>query len=216
LESVICEDLGTLTTPVQHVLKRLNLSGIRVTQFSDPNNANDIFHGCNVAAHYWITPGSHDNEPLMRWAKTLVKSGQEGEPGKLGDVRQHAHWLAEELIREPEKKESFQHALSTDALALLEAKMAELFASPAQQVQLFFADLFGLEDVYNRPGTSGQHNWRLRVPKDFAETYFKGLKKGKALNLPAVMKMALEAQENADPQLLSELQQMAERLRAKS
>ena len=211
LENVICEDLGTLTTPVQHVLKRLNLSGIRVTQFSDPGNPNDIFHGNNVAAHYWITPGSHDNEPLLRWAKKLVKAGKEEGSDA---VRQHAHWLTEELIKDPAQKDAFREKLSNDALALLEAKLAELFASPAGQVQLFFADLFGLEEVYNRPGTSGASNWRLRIPKDFVAAYFKGLRKGRALNLPAVMKLALEARDNADPQLMADLQQMAERLRS--
>lgn len=210
LASVICEDLGTLTTPVQHVLRRLNLSGIRVTQFSDPRNPSDIFHGRNVAERYWITPGSHDNEPLICWAKKLVKAKQKESEA---DVWQHAGWLTEELIRDPEKKEAFRNALGTDPLALLEAKLAELFTSPARQVQLFFADLFGLEEVYNRPGTSGPYNWRLRIPRNFADAYFAGVKKRRALNLPAVFKMALESRENADPQLLSDLQVLADRLR---
>lgn len=217
LASVICEDLGTLTTPVQHVLKRLNLSGIRVTQFSDPLNAEDIFHGCNVAERYWITPGSHDNEPLLRWAKSLVKASQQEDaaPETKEKIWQHANWLTEELIRDPEKKDNFRQEIGSNAKALVEAKLAELFASPAQQVQLFFADLFGMEEVYNRPGTTAGHNWRLRIPKDFEMAYFKGLQNHRALNLPAVMKIALETQENPDAQLLADLQRLAERLRQK-
>lgn len=212
VDSVICEDLGTLTTPVQHVLKRLQLSGIRVTQFSDPCNPNDIFHGCNVAARYWITPGSHDNEPLLRWSKTLVKNFQK-EGSEV--VWQHAGWLAQELIPNPDQRETFKQAIGQDALALLEAKLAELFASSAEQVQLFFADLFGMEEVYNRPGTTGGSNWALRIPKDYVAAYFKNIKKGRAFNVPAVFKMALEARSCQDGALLNDLQQLAERLRQK-
>ena len=71
--------------------------------------------------------------------------------------------------------------------------MVELFASKAENVQVFFTDLLGLMDVYNRPGTAGDKNWSLRMPNDFEEFYCSQLSKGKGLNLPLVLKLAIQA-----------------------
>lgn len=51
----------------------------------------------------------------------------------------------------------------------------------------------GLYDVYNRPGTSGDQNWSLRIPDNYEEVYINNLKEGKALNLPLILKLAIEA-----------------------
>ena len=34
---------------------------------------------------------------------------------------------------------------------------------------MFFTDYFQIEDVYNRPGTSGDENWSLRLPNNYME-----------------------------------------------
>ena len=51
----------------------------------------------------------------------------------------------------------------------------------------------GLHDVYNRPGTLGDQNWSLRIPDNYEEVYCNNLKEGKALNLPLILKLAIEA-----------------------
>ena len=45
-------------------------------------------------------------------------------------------------------------------------KLTEIFASKARNVQIFFTDFFQINDVYNRPGTSGDQNWSLRLPNN--------------------------------------------------
>ena len=46
--------------------------------------------------------------------------------------------------------------------------LRELFLGPARNVQIFWADLFGVREIYNRPGVVGPENWCLRVPERFA------------------------------------------------
>nr|MDA8413800.1 hypothetical protein [Desulfobacteraceae bacterium] len=71
-----------------------------------------------------------------------------------------------------------------------------------RHVMLFFADLFGLEDTYNAPGTQTEDNWTLRVPQDFGRCYEEGRRRGEALNLHAVLALALRARADIDCQEL--------------
>ena len=75
---------------------------------------------------------------------------------------------------------------------LAKAKFVELFAANSQNIQIFFSDLFGIEDVYNKPGTSGDKNWSLRLPNNFEWFYFNQLARGKALNLAEILAYALK------------------------
>jgi hypothetical protein len=58
---------------------------------------------------------------------------------------------------------------------------------------IFFADLLGMEEIYNRPGVIHPDNWRLRVPPDFAQTYPVSAARGEALNIPSILALALRA-----------------------
>jgi 4-alpha-glucanotransferase len=206
LDSIICEDLGTLTNPVVAVMEKRGLSGIRVTQFVNPKDPSHLYRGKNVASRHWITPGTHDNIPILAWAKQLINSAS---PDKWA----HAHYLTEDLLRDPGRANAFRWDLANNPLALVSAKFAELFASPARQAQVFFADLFGLEDVYNRPGTAGEENWSLRIPKAFRKAYFDAVKDGRALNLPEALAQAMEAKGVQNPQLAKDLARYADVLK---
>lgn len=60
-----------------------------------------------------------------------------------------------------------------------------MFASQAENIQIFFTDYFNVYDVYNRPGTSGDANWSLRLPDNYKELY--------AINLANILKLAIIA-----------------------
>lgn len=178
LSNIICEDLGTLTNPVKAVLEERGLSGIRVTQFADPNDKTHMYQGRNVASKQWIVGGTHDNNTLAGWTEDVMKDGS---------VKDHARYLADDLRITNVKK------LTEDPHAFMTAKLAELFASPAQNVQIFFTDLFGIKERYNTPATDASKNWRLRVPNNYDDVYHKNLENDKGLNLPEVLKVALDA-----------------------
>jgi 4-alpha-glucanotransferase len=186
-DAIICEDLGTLTTPVKLVLEKLGLSGVRVTQFVDPAKPDHMYRGKNVAPNQWVMVGTHDNESLSGWADGLFSKNQ---------VEPHARILAEDLLPQPDQagqRDGLLNQLKSDPKAFVRAKFAELFASPAKHIQVFFTDFFGMKETYNRPGTAGDGNWSLRVPNQFEDYYYGKLQANEALNLPEVLLMAMKA-----------------------
>lgn len=183
-DAIVCEDLGTVTTPVEAVMKEYDLQGMRLTQFVVPEKPDHPYRCCNIEARSWAMVGTHDNEPIAMWAEAQLNTHE----GYL-----HAKNLAEDLFPEETDKDSIITKLTSDFEFLTQTKLVELFASDAQNIQLFFTDYFGINEVYNRPGTSGDENWSLRIPNDFEEVFCKNLKSRKALNLPLTLMLAIKA-----------------------
>ena len=185
-DSIVCEDLGTLTFPVESVMKEYSLLGMRLTQFVKHDKPEHPYRCCNIIPHCWAMVGTHDNEPISLWADSMINTHE----GYLNVLN-----LVEDMYPELDGKEKddFIVKLTTDAKALMNVKLAEIFTSKAENIQVFFTDLFGLKQTYNTPGTSGDQNWSLRLPDDFEDLYFRNSKDGLALNLPLILKMAIEA-----------------------
>lgn len=158
--SIVCEDLGTLTNPVDAVMKEYKLQGMRLTQFVKPEKPEHPYRCRNIEENVWAMVGTHDNEPISFWAKSMVET----EEGYL-----HVKNLVEDMFAEAENKDELIWNLTHDADYLRKVKLAEIFASKAKNIQIFFTDFFGIDDVYNKPGTSGDENWSLRLPNDFAQ-----------------------------------------------
>ena len=184
--SIVCEDLGTLTYPVVNVMKEYDLQGMKLIQFVVPENPEHPYRCKNITPRSWAMVGTHDNEPIAMWADQTVNT----EAGYLNGKN-----LAEDLWIDAndEEKEQIAVRISKDAPFLTQTKFVELFACKAENIQIFFTDFLGLYDVYNRPGTSGDQNWSLRIPDNYEEIYCENLKSGKALNLPLILKLAIEA-----------------------
>lgn len=186
-DAIVCEDLGTLTFPVESVMKEYALQGMRLTQFVKYEKPEHPYRCCNICPNSWAMVGTHDNEPISMWADEMVNTHE----GYL-----HVLNLIQDMYPELEGKEKDDLIvkLTTDAKALMNVKLAEIFASKAENIQVFFTDFFGLKQTYNTPGTSGDKNWSLRVPDNFEEVYCANSKsEGLALNLPLILKMAIEA-----------------------
>jgi len=185
-DSIVCEDLGTLTYPVVSVMKKYDLQGMKLIQFVVPEKPEHPYRCKNINERSWAMVGTHDNEPIAMWANATVNT----EAGYLNGKN-----LAEDLYPDAtdEEKEQIAVRISKDAPFLTQTKLVELFACKAQNIQIFFTDFLGLYDVYNRPGTSGDKNWSLRIPNNYEEVYENNLREGKALNLPLILKLAIEA-----------------------
>jgi len=80
---------------------------------------------------------------------------------------------------------------------LASAMLAELLVSRAENVSIFFADLFGLTERFNVPGLVDAHNWTLRLPPDFEALHASQLGNERALDLPLAIELALAAQEDS-------------------
>jgi hypothetical protein len=73
------------------------------------------------------------------------------------------------------------------------AMLGELFLSAAENVSIFFADLFGYVERYNVPGVVSEDNWRIRLPADFERLYADRLARGEALDVREALALALDA-----------------------
>lgn len=178
-DSIVCEDLGTLTNPVAAVMKEYELLGMKLTQFTVPTEDDDPYRCKNITKKCWAMIGTHDNQPVSLWAKSLVHTHE----GYL-----HVKNLVEDLFKEAPNKDEIIVKMTNDENFLKETKLVELFACQAENIQIFFTDFFGMNQTYNTPGTSGDKNWSLRLPNNFAQM--------ETINLPLLLKKAIIARGN--------------------
>lgn len=175
-DSIVCEDLGTLTNPVAAVMKEYELLGMKLTQFTVPTEDDDPYRCKNITKKCWAMIGTHDNQPVSLWAKSLVHTHE----GYL-----HVKNLVEDLFKEAPNKDEIIVKMTNDENFLKETKLVELFACQAENIQIFFTDFFGMNQTYNTPGTSGDKNWSLRLPNNFAQM--------ETINLLLLLKKAIIA-----------------------
>jgi 4-alpha-glucanotransferase len=183
-DAIVAEDLGTLTYPVEKVMEKYDLQGMKLVQFVVPEEEDHPYRCKNITERSWAMVGTHDNEPIRMWANSIVNTQK---------VDDHVKNLMEDLFSTFDEKEKIQHKLYTDGQFLAFAKLVEIFASSAQNIQVFFTDFFGICEVYNTPGTSGDPNWTLRLSENFEELYEENLQSGNALNLPLALIYAINA-----------------------
>lgn len=194
-DSIVCEDLGTLTNPVAAVMKEYELQGMKLTQFTVPTEPEDPYRCKNITPKSWAMVGTHDNQPVTLWAKKLVHTHE----GYL-----HVKNLVEDLFAEAANQDEIIVKMTNDEKFLKETKLVELFACKAENIQIFFTDFFNMDETYNTPGTSGDKNWSLRLPDNFESM--------QTINLPLLLKKAIIARgkvfTEANKQLIEELDEI--------
>jgi 4-alpha-glucanotransferase len=184
-DAIVAEDLGTLTYPVVQVMEKYALQGMKLVPFVVTEEADHPYRCKNITPNSWTMCGTHDNEPIKVWAGPIVNTPE---------VEGHVSNLMEDIFEGRfENTDDIRHKLNTDACFLGFAKLVEIFASKSQNLQIFFTDFFGIDEVYNRPGTSGDPNWTLRLPNNFEELYCQKLNSNEAPNLATVLFYAIKA-----------------------
>jgi 4-alpha-glucanotransferase len=196
---LLCEVLSTYPYPIRRVIERHGLGRFRVTQKADFRDPGDVYRSENAAPADWVMVGNHDTPPIWRVAERWQAEGQ---------LRDRAAYLAARLCPDPGRRDALAARLASDPAALVQAQFADLFVCPAENVLVFFADLLGLREIYNVPGVVNEDNWSLRVPPDYAQDYRRKLAAGAALNLPAVLALALRAR-GAGGEILAGLDELA-------
>jgi 4-alpha-glucanotransferase len=203
-DPVLGEVLSTMPFPLRQVFERHGLGRFRVTQKANLRDPKDVYRAENAAPADWVMLGNHDTPPIWRVIARWREHGQ---------VEERAAYLAWRLEPRVDRREAFAAGLKAREGAMAEAMLADAFACPARNVQLFFADLFGLDEVFNTPGTVSPANWRLRVPSDYALVYPFDRKARRALNLPGALALALrakgEAMVSAQSELIARLEALA-------
>ena len=204
--ALACEVLSTCPLPLGRVLARHGLGRFRVTQKADLHDPQDVYRSENAAPADWVMIGTHDTPPIWELATTWERNGTLGE---------HAAYLAWRLAPAAER-EGLERRLAASPALLVQAQLADLLASPARHVMVFFSDAFGLRERYNEPGAITDRNWTLRLAPDHRERYRRLLAHDGALNLPLALALALRARgDGGDDRrtLLARLDAEAERWR---
>lgn len=175
-KEAVWENLGDDSEAFNNIYyNELNIPGISQLAWERAENIHNSYN--------WSLIGSHDNEPAINmtewnnqaWDKDYLAGFLNADP-------QHA--CRKQKVR----------SLLEDNHNLLRAKFAELFRS-TKNIQISFADFFGIKKVYNNAGTENENNWKLRLNNDFEDTYYKSLedKNSDALNMPETLKTAIIA-----------------------
>ena len=189
---LVCEVLSTMPYPLQRVLQRHGLGRFRVTQKADLRRRDNVYRSENAAPEDWLMVGNHDTKPLWLRIDEWMESGE---------IHERAAYLAERLIPEPRRRTGFVEELVEDPGLLAQAQFADLLAASARNIMIFFTDLFGIAEVYNRPGVISENNWCLRLSRDYRRQYLERLTRRHALNLPRALFLALRARGTSDADL---------------
>jgi hypothetical protein len=171
-----CEVLSTMPLPLGRVLARHGLGRWRVAQKADLDDPADVYRAENAAPADWVMLGNHDTRPIFDLVRGL----------SAGDRERWARHLARRLALADAGSLAEPGRLAT-------AMLGELFLSAAENVSIFFADLFGYEERYNLPGVVSEDNWRLRLPADFERLHAGRLARGAALDVREALALALDA-----------------------
>ena len=202
--AIVAEDLGTLTNPVVKVMEKYELAGMKLVQFVIATEPDHPYRCRNIVPNSWAMTGTHDNRPIRLWAKDMINTEAD---------TPHVNNLMADLYSEFDGQDMIRHKLYTDDKFLAFSKLVEVFASRAENIQIFFTDFFGLQETYNVPGTSGDKNWSLRIPDNFEEVYYNNLQNFEALNLPLALSYAIKARgrefANQNKELLEKLESLA-------
>jgi len=179
-----CEVLSTLPLPLKQVMERFGLGRFRVLQKADPHNPTDVYRSDRAEPIEWIMLGNHDTPPIWQLAVQWVRDGSA--PDRAED-------LGQRLVPATKDRERWVTEHAEHPGALVHALFADLLINRARSIMVFFADLLGLEEQYNSPGTVQDANWSLRVPADYERAYLLWLGDNRALNIPYALSIALRA-----------------------
>lgn len=185
---VVCEDLGSSTIPLQLVMEKFKLTGMRHSAYADPNDPNNKYREGNPTAQgHYLLVGTHDDSPYIDHVKN---------PNYLREA--NANYISSELgiDRAPLMDVKNPHTM-------MRAKIARLISADnnpqtPNNVILNWLDLFGKTQRYNTPGLNdAKANWTLRVTssdKDFEQEYYdKTLVNQEGINMPKAYAVAMKA-----------------------
>ncbi len=181
--NVVCEVLSTLPFPVDCVLKRYGLGRFRVAQKIRIDDPSDVYRIETARPEDWVTLGTHDTAGIWQLAAEWCAGA---------DTAGWGRYLAAQLVPES-RRSSFSAECSASPGNLVHALFTALLASRSRNVLVFFPDLFGMTERYNRPGEVNDENWMLRIPDNFGKLYEERCARGEALDIRRCFKTALQA-----------------------
>ncbi|MGI8601664.1 MAG: 4-alpha-glucanotransferase [Verrucomicrobiales bacterium] len=155
--AIVGEDLGVVPDYVRPNLLDHAIPGFKIPQWEEGENGagprGADFPECSLATY-----ATHDLPPLRTIWKTLraESAGGGDSPSERGRIE------FERLVCFAELE--FGAAAPPYSDSLKWKLLSALFRSRSRLAAVQITDLFGLDDRFNTPGTSGGENWRVRLP----------------------------------------------------
>jgi 4-alpha-glucanotransferase len=191
---LICEVLSTQPHPMGEVLRRHGLGRFRVTQKANLDDPRDVYRTENAKPADWVMVGTHDTPTIWDCVGSWRRDGS---------LTAQACHLARRLTPEGRDPTELEASLAASPQRVAQGKLAELFACEAESAMVFFADLIGETRRYNTPGTVGDHNWTLRLPRRWLDDYRDAVEVGAAMSVPGALALALRARGGDDREALA-------------
>ena len=191
-KDVVFEDLGAQSQTFQEVFYGGKVDG---KVYEDEKMQGIMYSKGNkmegIKGPRYSFLSTHDNEPTA----TLLEEGS----WIYGNEGWNPMYLAGYLMppynkENAEKSAEFCKNIEENPRTRLKAKYAELFRG-TPNIQVSFADLFGIDKTYNVGGKSNKDNWKLKLNSDYEDTYHKSLETEEepAMNMPELLEIAVNS-----------------------
>ena len=190
IEKVVWDNLGNQTDTFRNIYSNeLHIPGITQLHWS---------RGEGAPRSNWLLMGSYDEPSAISYVKDINVRNRFDSDNSAWHVDYLSGFLNPDPARTREKLR-MKDKLLRDPQERVKAKFAELFLT-GKQVQIPFSDFFGIEERYNLKGQKSAANWKLRLSKDYRKAYYKNLSSEHptAINMPEVLKMAVQAKADHD------------------
>ncbi|HYC00533.1 MAG TPA: 4-alpha-glucanotransferase [Candidatus Limnocylindrales bacterium] len=183
-DNVAAEVLSTCPRPLREVLARHGLGRFVVTQKADLTDPADVYRTDRTARADWVMLGNHDTTPIFAVVQAWHRNGS---------AAARAAYLASRLEPAPEAREALARRLVESPSEMAQASLADLFLADAENVLVYWTDLFGELEPFNRAGIVHPDNWTLRLPSHYRSVYAARVRERRALDVRAAVATALRA-----------------------
>ena len=190
-KDVVWEDLGSQSTTFQNVF----YNGMFEGKVYEDEKLNGIMYSKGskmegIQGPRYSFMATHDNEPSAQLLQqSWIYSNEGWNPLYL------AGYLVPPYNEEQARKsEQFCRDIEQNQETRLKAKYAELFRG-TPNIQISFADFFGIDKTYNQGGQENNENWKLRINPDYEQTYHKSIITGEepVMNMPELLSIAVNS-----------------------
>lgn len=153
---LIAEDLGEVAPYVRPTLQALEIPGFKIPQWE--RQWDRLIPGRDYQRLSLATYATHDHPPLkVHWDELAHAAGAEDK--NIRDVAIHGMWELVDFCGQPNF--TLPQPFTQEVHQLL---LQGLFASNSWLAVNMITDLFGTEERFNVPGSSGETNWTQRMP----------------------------------------------------
>ncbi len=162
---LIAEDLGWVPEYVRPHLADLGITGFRIPHW-DCNDGHPT-PGNSFPENTFATYSTHDHDPvngIWRGCLRMIQHHQESPGDQSAWLAGGAHDTLRILSEFAGIPIPYQAPWPSFTEGIRLRLIKALFSSNSRYAVLMITELFGLDERFNHPGTSGGENWRYRLP----------------------------------------------------